>query len=200
MFKVYKHTSPNGKVYIGITNQKPSRRWGTNGQGYKENDYFSKAIKKYGWNNFKHEILADGLTEDEACSMEIRLIEQYHATDRNCGYNKHYGGKVHDTFSLEDLLKGDFKPYNEITKSPCLHEVFKNLISAALGFDYTEEIETFIYKNGQLSEIKKTTEVKQKKPSYFAICLLLEHYPNADEVKEILPLLKRLKEEIERDF
>ena len=26
-FTVYKHTSPNGKVYIGITMQNPIRRW-----------------------------------------------------------------------------------------------------------------------------------------------------------------------------
>lgn len=40
MYKVYKHTTPSKKVYIGITNQKPERRWGKNGRGYKDNDYF----------------------------------------------------------------------------------------------------------------------------------------------------------------
>ena len=33
-FIVYKHTSPNGKVYIGITKQNPKQRWG-NGSGYR---------------------------------------------------------------------------------------------------------------------------------------------------------------------
>lgn len=27
MYSVYKHTSPSGKVYIGITKQKPVKRW-----------------------------------------------------------------------------------------------------------------------------------------------------------------------------
>lgn len=27
MYCVYKHTSPNGKVYIGITKKKPNDRW-----------------------------------------------------------------------------------------------------------------------------------------------------------------------------
>lgn len=27
MYTVYKHTTPSGKVYIGITGQKPERRW-----------------------------------------------------------------------------------------------------------------------------------------------------------------------------
>lgn len=26
-YVVYKHTCPNGKVYIGITSQKPEHRW-----------------------------------------------------------------------------------------------------------------------------------------------------------------------------
>lgn len=30
---VYKHTSPSGKVYIGITNQPANKRW-KNGMGY----------------------------------------------------------------------------------------------------------------------------------------------------------------------
>ena len=55
-FCVYKHVSPSHKVYIGITSRKPKKRW-VNGEGYSNNDYFTKAIKKYGWDNFKHEIL-----------------------------------------------------------------------------------------------------------------------------------------------
>lgn len=44
-FIVYKHTSPNGKIYIGITSQVPNHRW-RNGNGYKTNPYFTRAIKK----------------------------------------------------------------------------------------------------------------------------------------------------------
>ena len=62
---VYKHTSPSGKVYIGITKQKPEKRWG-NGKNYAQNEYFFAAILKYGWGNFTHEIIADGLTREEA--------------------------------------------------------------------------------------------------------------------------------------
>ena len=53
-YKVYKHTTPNGKVYIGITCQDPQKRWGY-GCNYKNQRYFSTAIKKYGWDNITHE-------------------------------------------------------------------------------------------------------------------------------------------------
>lgn len=43
---VYKHTSPSGKVYIGITNQPANKRW-KNGMGYISSPYFFGAIVKY---------------------------------------------------------------------------------------------------------------------------------------------------------
>ena len=57
-YKVYKHTFPNGKIYIGITSKKNvKRRWGNGGSGYKDQTYMRNAINKYGWENVKHEIL-----------------------------------------------------------------------------------------------------------------------------------------------
>lgn len=92
-FCVYKHTSPNNKVYIGITSQAPKKRW-QHGVGYKENLHFYSAIQKYGWDNFKHEILFENLTKEEAESKEMELIAQYHSTDRRCGYNISSGGGI----------------------------------------------------------------------------------------------------------
>lgn len=57
-YTVYMHTCPNDKVYIGITKRKPSVRW-NNGKGYQHNEYFSRAIEKYGWESFKHDISVD---------------------------------------------------------------------------------------------------------------------------------------------
>lgn len=77
-YTVYRHISPSGKVYIGITCMKPEYRW-NHGKGYKEIDQpvFSRAIKKYGWDNITHEILYSGLTEKDAKNLEINLIKQY---------------------------------------------------------------------------------------------------------------------------
>ena len=93
MFCVYKHTAPNGKIYIGITADKPSHRW-NNGNGYKANEHFYSAIQKYGWDNFKHEILFDGLTKSEAAQKEIELINQSKSNDRDFGYNISIGGEA----------------------------------------------------------------------------------------------------------
>ena len=88
---VYKHTSPSGKVYIGITCRDPEERW-HGGSGYCRNRYFYNAILKYGWANFTHEILAENLTHDEACAAEVALIAAYDSTNPAKGYNLAPGG------------------------------------------------------------------------------------------------------------
>ena len=90
-YTVYMHTSPSGKVYVGVTCVKPETRW-RNGHGYFNNEHFKKAILRYGWKNFKHEILYEGLSRDEAYQKEIELIQKYNSTDQEHGYNHHKGG------------------------------------------------------------------------------------------------------------
>lgn len=71
---VYAHIAPNGKMYVGITKKKnPNERW-RDGKGYEYQPHFYNAIQKYGWDNFQHEIVASGLTCDEAGKMEQILI------------------------------------------------------------------------------------------------------------------------------
>lgn len=92
---VYKHINKiNGKIYIGITREKkPENRW-KNGLGYKHSSHFWAAIQKYGWNNFNHEVVASGLTEQEACYMEIDLIKKYKSNNNQFGYNIAEGGSA----------------------------------------------------------------------------------------------------------
>ena len=78
---VYKHTCPNGKVYIGITCQPIAKRF-SNGYGYKRQTHFYNAILKYGWDNIKHEIMFDGLTKEYAEQKEIELISAYKSNDK----------------------------------------------------------------------------------------------------------------------
>lgn len=92
---VYKHTAPNNKVYIGITGFDPKYRWLNNGRGYKTQTTFFNAIIKYGWINFKHEVLFEGLTEKEALNKEEELIQQYKSYDRRYGYNVSLRGAIY---------------------------------------------------------------------------------------------------------
>ena len=89
---VYKHTSPSNKIYIGITCQDVERRW-RNGDGYKSQKYFYRAIKKYGWDNFEHIVLYRNLEERQAKVLEIALIHYYDSTNPNLGYNLTEGGE-----------------------------------------------------------------------------------------------------------
>lgn len=118
-YLVYKHTAPNNKVYIGITSQNPSRRW-QKGRGYIHNEYFYRAILKYGWDNISHEILFDGLSKSEAESKEIELIAKYKCDQKEFGYNIQHGGNYSGKHSEESKLKMSKtrkgKVINNITK------------------------------------------------------------------------------------
>lgn len=89
---VYIHISPSNKYYVGITSRKHCDRW-RKGKGYIKNKYFYRAIQKYGWDNFNHEIIAEHLTKDEACDMERALIRIMKSNDYHYGYNICSGGE-----------------------------------------------------------------------------------------------------------
>lgn len=89
---VYKHTAPNGKVYIGVTGREPSERF-MYGHGYRNNIIFWRAIQKYGWTNITHEILYDDLEKDVAYDLEKEMIREYDSTNPAKGYNCSIGGK-----------------------------------------------------------------------------------------------------------
>lgn len=103
-YKVYIHTFPNGKHYVGITQQEPMRRW-HGGCGYEGQSYISNAIKKYGWQNVYHTILYDELTKEEAEEKEIELIKLLKSNDRNYGYNIANGGFCRGAMSEETKAK-----------------------------------------------------------------------------------------------
>ena len=121
-FIVYKHTSPSGKVYVGITSQEPESRW-RNGNGYKFNKHFSNAVKKYGWDKFEHEIVKSGLSKEEAEAIEIELISTLKSNNRLHGYNITPGGMC------SSGMRG--KRHSEETK--------RKMSEAHSGFKHTEE-------------------------------------------------------------
>ena len=105
VYKVYKHTFPNNKVYIGITKlNKPEYRW-KDGKGYKNQPLMYDAIQKYGWDNIEHKILYYGLTKEEAEQIESELIKEYKSNNIEFGYNSESGGSFNKTISEEAKQK-----------------------------------------------------------------------------------------------
>lgn len=105
MYTVYKHTSPSNKVYIGITKQyPPSKRW-LGGKGYRTQEKFYRAIQKYGWKNFTHEILFECENCEEAEQKEKEYIAKFMSTDNRFGYNVEKGGRYKDEVSEETIRK-----------------------------------------------------------------------------------------------
>ena len=101
---VYRHITPSGKSYIGITSKKPRKRW-LNGKGYNPKLPFGKAIEKYGWENIKHEILDTNIDEFEAKCLEEYYIFSYRTyvgfSDCN-GYNCTLGGDGQVGFKFDE--------------------------------------------------------------------------------------------------
>ena len=123
-YTVYKHTSPSGKVYIGITKRRPAKRF-DRGRGYEHCPKMKAAIKKYGWDSFTHEILAEGLTQLEAEIEEVTYIGAYHSNVSQYGYNVTSGGEHAGEVSeegrqrLREAMLGDRNP-NRRFGSPML--------------------------------------------------------------------------------
>lgn len=119
-FIIYKYTSPSGGVYIGQTcAAKLSYRQGVDGSRYLQVDKttgeysqpaIARAIIKYGFDNFKKEILFEGLSSEEADEKEIELIK-YYKENGEC-YNVTSGGKgipgVNYTKIKQYTLSGHF--------------------------------------------------------------------------------------------
>ena len=90
---VYKHIFPDGKVYIGIPSDLPENRW-NNGFGYENHRKLFKKIVSDGWNNIKHEILFERLTETEARRIEKEAISDLLELNADNVLNTAYNPKV----------------------------------------------------------------------------------------------------------
>lgn len=101
---IYKYTSPSGKSYIGQTVKENKRKAQHKRSAFNEMDAaynapFHKAIRKYGWDSFKYEILYtiiddnEELVRDELNKREIYYIGKYNTLEK--GYNCTIGGSGH---------------------------------------------------------------------------------------------------------
>ena len=91
MYIIYKHTSPNNEVYIGQTKQNIEDRWDDGFGDLNSKTKYAKAILKYGWEQFTHEIIEKDIpTVEEANEREIYWINYYDSYKN--GLNSTAGG------------------------------------------------------------------------------------------------------------
>ena len=175
MYTVYQHKNKiNNKIYIGITSQNPEQRWGSNGCNYKSSPHFYSAIKKYGWDNFEHNILFTNLTKEEACLKEQELIKKYNSMNRIYGYNSTSGGEM---FSMNQETKekianaliGNKNGLNH----PCSEEKKKKISDAQKGREFTKEHKQKLSIAAQNRHTPCSEEKKKK---------LSQNYPNKRKV------------------
>lgn len=84
LYYIYIHTCPDYMTYVGVS-QNPKQRW-NNGEGYKDNKKFYQAIKKYGWNNIRHEIVAETYYRRISQKIERTIITEF--KKKNKSYNE----------------------------------------------------------------------------------------------------------------
>lgn len=182
-YTVYMHRNKlNGKVYIGITGIDPEKRW-RRGNGYNTTRHFYSAVKKYGWDGFTHDILAEHLTAEEAGQMEIDLIRKYDSTNSERGYNCSTGGNY--GFSGASHTVETRKTLSEKCRGWSHTEEAKRKISeAGKGRVFSEERRRHIsesQKGRKLTEEHKhkLSEAKKGKPG----SSLGKHYSDAHKKK-----------------
>lgn len=103
-WSVYRHTFPDGKVYIGKTKEQPEERWGKYGKNYQGQSKVFNAILAFGWNNTKHEVLFDGLTAEEASRKEYELIRE---SDKSGGSGNYNVAMAKHEPTCKQTLRGD---------------------------------------------------------------------------------------------
>lgn len=112
-WSLYRHITPLGKVYIGITSQKPEYRW-NKGNGYLNSRKTKpkSSIIKYGWDNIKHEVLFTNLDEDTTKRLEVELIRHY----KNLGISLNHTDGGEGVKGITPWNKGIKIPYEKSNK------------------------------------------------------------------------------------
>lgn len=160
---VYKHISPSGKIYIGITGGNPLHRW-SGGKGYKRNAHFWRSICKYGWDSFKHEIIIDSVSKSDAAKIEKELIQLYKSNDPQYGYNITDGGETNilPESSLKKISKANkgrkFSEETRMRMSESRKQLLKNnpmLAATRCGSKLTAEHKEKLLHAAQSSVKKK---------------------------------------------
>lgn len=183
---IYKITNLiNNKIYIGQTCKNESSRWQEHiwhAYNDPQNDapYLCAAIKKYGRENFTHEILAE-VEDKELNQKEKEYIALYNSTDRTIGYNIALGGDGHTKYDI-DQIQFLYNKYKSIAEVARILKASPDTISKRLhGLGITTSNDT-VYQydlNGNLISIYNSySEAKQITKLPLGHCIPNFHYSN----------------------
>lgn len=141
---VYKITNTvNNKLYFGITQQSLIKRWQQHKcNSNKKNYHLYNAIKKYGFDKFKIEIVYKAEDKKDMFSKEKELISMYKTNLREYGYNNSLGGELSRfgcKMSNEQKQKISEYQKNRIRK-PMSEETKKKISNKAKGRDMSKAI------------------------------------------------------------
>ena len=89
-YTVYILVANDGRRYIGMTSLPLSVRCIPS--GYANCPSMGAAIRELGWNFFKKEVVAEGLSREKASVLEQEMIASYDTVDPAKGFNVAYGG------------------------------------------------------------------------------------------------------------
>ncbi len=131
----------NNKIYVGQTNN-PSLRWSQHRSNAKYNrgkQVITRAITKYGDNNFTFEVIASCKEQEGADKTEEEIINQYDSRNPSKGYNIDAGGNttprtVEVLKKISDALKKHYHENESHMKGKRLSDEWKESLSkAAIG-------------------------------------------------------------------
>ena len=117
---------PNGKVYIGQTRKDFRKRWQLHRVRANHSWAVARAIKKYGWENVKKEVVVE-LPDNELDAFEVLLIDVYGSV-RPGGYNITPGGDFNPMNSEEirvrqlDAVRDDEHRKNQSEHTKTWHQ------------------------------------------------------------------------------
>lgn len=96
LFIVYRLVDPDGKSYIGYTKNLARRMQEHRADAEDTSTPYAtplvRGLRAHGFDTFKQEVLAEGLTFKEACRAEQDNIKKFNSADPSHGYNQALGG------------------------------------------------------------------------------------------------------------
>lgn len=99
IYRVYRHITPDGMIYVGVTSQDLKQRWQPS--RYRRTS-LQPQIEKYGWDNIKHEVIYTCEDKNEAYGVENEMVIYW--GEKGVVINKNRSGLI---------CASDIKGYNK---------------------------------------------------------------------------------------